>query len=168
MIPASFILDAMLHQEHWRGDQLEPGARIALYWPVAEAISSAARSRSEAAALVALGWHESRWASPVVSGHCSAMKAGERCDNLRARSPWQVHDWCRAAWSVPEDSLDALRESARCAVRRLRAMRERCVTRNHDELAGMFSGYRSGYCAGPPARRRAVTMRAVLANWRPS
>jgi len=168
VIPAHFILDAMLHQEHWRGDNLEPGARIALYWPVAEAVSAVARTKDEAAALVALGWHESRWASPVVSGHCSEMKTGERCDNLHARSPWQVHSWCRDAWTVPEDSLNALRASAKCAVRMLRAARSRCRMRGVDENFGMFSGYRSASCAWPPARRRVETLRAVLQSWRAS
>jgi hypothetical protein len=162
----STILAVMLAQPTWHGDLAEtPEQRADLLRPVAMAIELATEDTTEQAALVALGWHESRWARYVVSGHCSDGPSGVRCDNGQARHPWQLHrSACPSAWALAEDDPRALERSAACAVRLLRGARGRCRGMHPaGDWAGAFSGFaRGGQCTWAPAAGRARSMSAAL------
>jgi hypothetical protein len=155
------ILSVMLSQPTWYQDLDEtPEQRADLLRPVAVAIELATSDRTEQAALVALGWHESRWSRYVIEGRCVDGPKGARCDNGRARSPWQLHARsCPSAWRLAEDDPRALERSAACAVRLLRGARGRC----RDGWRGAFAGYaRGASCTWSPAEKRAGTMASVL------
>lgn len=160
------ILAVMLSLPPWYGDTWEsPEDRADFLRPVALAIELATEDTVEQAVLIALGYHESGYAGPVVLGRCADMPAGVRCDNGRARSPWQL--WARAcpsAWALAEDDPRALERSAACAVRLLRGARGRCRGMHPaGDVAGMFSGYaRGGQCTWAPAAGRARSMASVL------
>lgn len=160
------ILAVMLSQPTWHGDMAEtPEQRADLLRPVAMAIELATEDQTEQAALISLGWHESRFARYVIEGRCQDGPPGARCDNGRARSPWQL--WrrsCPSAWELAEDDPRAMERSAACAARLLRGARGRCRGMHPaGDLAGMFSGYaRGGRCTWGPAAGRAQSMGAVL------
>lgn len=162
----SAILAVMLAQPAWYQDAAEPPeARADLLRPVALAIELATEDRTEQAALVALGYHESAWARYVVEGRCADGPDGVRCDHGRARSPWQLHHRaCPGAWELAEDDPRALERSAACAARQLRGAKGRCRGLHPaGDTAGMFSGYaRSAVCTWAPGAARAMTMSAVL------
>lgn len=156
----AIILSAMMTLTPYYGDRFDtPEARRELYAPIAQAIALAARGDRElVAALIAQGWHESKWARPVIEGRCQEMPAGQRCDAGRARTPFQVHGWCRAAFRAPDGSGASLEAGARCAASMLRAGRARCRS-----WVGAFAGMRGGWsCESASATARASTMRQVL------
>lgn len=164
------ILLAMLSLTPWSGDKHEtPQQRRELYAPVAVAIAGAVRWDDElVAALIAQGWHETRFARYVLEGRCADGPADARCDWSRshkrplARGPWQVHGHCRAAWRHPEGSAASLAAEARCAASMLRSGRSRCRS-----WVGAFAGMRGGWaCSSPSAVARELTMRRVLARFR--
>lgn len=160
-LASATILSALLSlAPAWTDRDASAEERVALLEPVAEAIAAVARTPEDAAALTALAWHESRLARYVVEGRCSDGPRGARCDNGRARTPWQVHSWCRAAFSVAEP--ESLRAGAECALRHLHWAAHRCALQSLDVVQGMFSGYRSGSCAWSPAKERVATYRRVL------
>lgn len=160
------VLDRILHLPVWQHDaELSRDERARLLRPVAEAIAGAARSREEIAALVALGWHESRYARYVVEGRCDEGPPGLRCDmgrdgKPRARGPWQVWKWCRAAWALPAGTPASLRYEARCVVGAMRVAQARC----DEGWESAFAGLAGARCEWPPAKRRVWTMRQVLAR----
>lgn len=135
--------------------------------PVALAIVRAARTADEQAALVALGWHESRYARHVLEGRCADGPRGARCDpdadgRPRAAGPWQVWGWCSAAHGPPtQETLDA---GARCVLASLRSGLRACA---HvlSPWAGAFASLRGGRgsarCEWAPAGRRVETMQRV-------
>jgi len=154
------ILAVMLSQPTWYQDLAEtPEQRADLLRPVAMAIELATEDRTEQAALIALGYAESTWSRYVIEGRCSDGPAGARCDNGRARSPWQLHARaCPSAWELAEDDPRALERSAVCAVRLLRGARGRCRG-----WLGAFAGYaRGASCSWPGAKRRVESMGAAL------
>jgi len=160
------VLAAMLMMPMWHQDAHEtPSQREELLAPVALAVVSATEDRTEQAALVSLGWHESRWARYVLEGRCADGPDGARCDDGRARSPWQV--WavaCPSAHELPESHPVVVERAAVCAVRLLRAAKRRCAGRHPaGDWAGAFGGYGSGAaCLTPRSAERVPTMRTVL------
>ncbi len=118
-----------------------------------------ASSHELAAALIELGWKETKWARAVLEGHCERMPKGQQCDGGYARGPWQVHGWCSRGWALADGSYAALEEQGRCAVRLLQGRLAGC----RRGWEGAFSGYAGSSCAWPPARKRAEEMREVLA-----
>ncbi len=164
-VPA--ILAAMLAQPVWYQDVHEtPEQRADLLRPVAMAVALATEDRTEQAAMVALGWHESRWARYVIEGRCKDGPDGARCDSGRARSPWQVHRYglCRSAWTYAEDDPRTLELAAECAVRLLRGAKSRCRGLHPaGDWAGAFSQYGTGArCTRPKSAERVGTMQTVL------
>jgi len=157
---ADAVLAAMLSLPQYTGDRIvdPPAERARLYRPVAEAIAQVARSRADAAALIALGYAETAFARYVLDGHCYQGPAGARCDGGRARGAWQVWSWCRALWAGPENAPDRHVAGARCALQRLRAGRTACPAQGY---AGMLSHYGRGHCTWGPAKARAATMALV-------
>lgn len=90
------VLAVMLSlAQAWEDRAETPAQRAELLTPWADAIATEARSTDEAAALVAVSWHESggyaRW---VVEGRCHERP--KACDHGRAKGPFQVHGWCKA------------------------------------------------------------------------
>lgn len=129
---------------------------------IASAIVHASQgSRRRAAALLALGHHESNWARYVGDGCQDVPDGAPDCDRGKARSYWQVHrSVCPRAWG--DDSLDAY---ARCADRVFWRAVRRCRERSrHGEIAGGFSGYTGASCNWGLAAKRAKTYRLRLAK----
>lgn len=96
-IPFAAVLAVLLSFPTYpgdKGDSLEQ--RTALYTPVAMTIAAVAKTPESAAALIAIARHESHLARYVLEGRCHEGPVNERCDNGRARGPWQVHPWCPA------------------------------------------------------------------------
>ena len=147
------VLAAMLALGGYQPDAGMPiEERVTLYRPTVAAIVAAARTDEEAAALVALGWHESRFARYVLEDRCQDGPKGARCDEGRARGPWQVWGrWCRAVDRASE---------ARCALATLRLGKQRCASWEGGFAA--LAGHPS--CEWPGARKRVQTMRRVLAE----
>lgn len=140
------------------GVTLTPGVR-----DVAAVVESVTADQRERAMLVALGWHESRLAAYVLEGRCQDGPKGARCDAGRARGPWQVHRWCRAAWAAPDGSAEALRAGAVCALKALRHHGARCAGEARTVLDGAFSGYATGHaCAWRGSAARVQTTRRLL------
>jgi hypothetical protein len=157
----SAILLAMLAQPPYYADRHDPPeSRRQLYTPIAEAIGSAARGdRDVVSALLSHSWHETKWGRLIVTGQCRRMPKGQRCDEGRARTVFQVHGWCRGAFASPDGSRASLEAGARCAASMLRAGRARCRS-----WLGAFAGMRGSFaCTSPAAPARVATMRRVAA-----
>ena len=117
------ILAALLHGPVHHEDRGEGARALKLeqYDVIAAAISSAARTDVEAALLVAIGRHESRYSLRIHAGRCKPRE----CDRGRARGPWQTHRlwlspeaWARLLGSSPE-STRAAADHASDVVRRM-------------------------------------------------
>lgn len=155
----------MLALSHWHMDDVTPSDRRALYADTAESIALVATTPRETAALVSLGWSETRYAALVLAGRCAEMPVGVRCDNGRARGPWQLwRSACPAAWAQPDGSRESRLAEARCALRLWRGARLRCQGKHPaGDDAGAFAGYaRGGVCDWPAGAKRARTMSIAL------
>lgn len=163
------ILAVLLTFPQYAGDIYTDGHadRAKLLRPVALAIAAEAKTSTEAAALIALGYHETAFARYVLDGHCEQGPIGARCDGGRARGPWQVWSWCRGAWAHPAGPAGArasLRAEARCAVGLLRAARTRCAA---EGWPGVFAGYRRlASCRWSGATRRVATLHVAESRLR--
>ena len=109
-----------------------------------------------AAALLAVGDRESKFARYVWAGRCESGPEEARCDpsprsgRPRARTYWQLHRAaCPAAWAEEHGSFAETRAAARCASRLLVGAYYRCKTGH----AGAFAGY-AGNCGWAPLRAR--------------
>lgn len=134
----------------------------AAYW-----CTTYARSYDELAACVTLGTLESRWAIYVWQGRCSDGPVGERCDEGRARGPWQQHRAaCPALWRTEPGSPAAIQAGARCAVGLWRSARRRCRGRHpRGELAGGYAGYRGASCTWVGGPLNGVRARVKTHAW---
>ncbi len=121
--------------------------------------------RRIAAALLAIGHHESRFAEYVGAGCLVIPKGAPDCDAGRARSYYQL--WRRAclkAWAQVPGSRAELREGTECAARRLIGAYYRCRADNpKNPLFGAFSGFRSA-CRWEGAHSRVRTFSSYLAR----
>lgn len=116
-------------------------------------IEVAGNNRDMIAALIALGWHESRWSRFVFEDECEKGKPGERCDDGRARSPWQMHrDACPYYW---ESGL--LSDGAKCAFSLLRYGRSACGS-----YQGAFAVYAGQRCSWKGGIEREATRQRML------
>lgn len=150
-VSTAAILSAMLALPGHRLDAAElPEARAVRLRPHAEGIALAALTVEHAAALVAQGHHETRFASLVLEGRCSEMPVGERCDNGLSRGAFQVRSWCRATTPAGE---------AACALSQFRYGWARCgsVAGGYVALAGVRG------CEWSGAAERVRTFRRVVA-----
>ena len=165
------ILAALLAFQPHSTDTTETAdARRARLKVVAGAIEGAARATESyvpaaemAAALLALGWHESGYASRVQLGECHAMPPDQRCDGGRARGPWQA--WrvsCPVLWDLEQGSLEAVEAGAECAARYLAGAKTRCRSEATDEWAGAFSGYAGARCWWSGGVAREATRQRLL------
>lgn len=123
-------------------DLEEPEAdRLARLSLIADAIDAATDDYSERRALIALGWHESRFSSRVCEGH-------ETGDRGKAWGCWQ--SWER-------DRSGGIAGQASRAVSHLRRSGNYCRARGHRYWRGAFSLYATGrHCdwAGADVRVR--------------
>jgi hypothetical protein len=156
---AKTLLAILVALPPWYQDLDEPRlAREVRLEPVAIEIDRAAHSLRYhepveiAAALLTIGWHESRWARYVGEGRCMDGPPGARCDPHRgvprARSYWQVHrGTCPAAWAHEPGSHGELKAAARCAAVRWQGAYGRCRRRcEAGPIVGAFAGYKGADC----------------------
>lgn len=122
-----------------------------------------------AAALLALGHGESRFARYVGVGLCHTGPKGARCGldrrgRMRARTYWQIEKpACRELWQHEPGSFIEILSAARCASRLFVGAYYRCG----DDLRGAFAGYaKGGGCGWAPAARRARRMRRIESRLR--
>lgn len=160
-IPEASILRVLLAERPAHTDTETPEERKARLRLAAKAISAAAKNRHEAAALIAIGLHESRFAEFVSRG-CSLIPAtaGASCDNGRARSYWQM--WfraCPSGWAFERGDPAAVDAFALCAVKHWRFASRICAKRpNHGPIAAGFAGFRTTTrCDWEPSKKRAET-----------
>lgn len=154
VLNATKILAVLVAQPSYVGDRSEsPAAREELLRPVAEAIAEVARDDLEAAALISLGWHETKWSRAVLEGRCSDL-GRLACDRGKARGGWQVHAWCVATDVEGE---------ARCALRALRYGRAHCT----NGWLGAFAATRgTTSCTSREGAVRVHDMRIALERMR--
>lgn len=169
------VIQAMLSLPQYAGDRADtPEQRAELYRPVAQEIANVTRgNRTAAAALVTLGWFETRFARYVLSGNCASGPVGMRCDwdhrtkRPRARGAYQIWGWCTEAWKHPEGSQESLVAETRCAARMLSGAKRRCAGAHPaGPWAGAFSGYGGVSCIRPKASKRARRMAQIEARLR--
>lgn len=141
------LLAVLLALPVYMGDGESGESREARLDPWARAIAAEARTPDEAAALVAVGQLESRWAEYVTEGRCHEGPAGQRCDNGRAKGPYQLHGWCTAT--------DPRGQTA-CAARMLRWARSRCGSWER-----AFGAYASGGRCYAMPEREALRVRVL-------
>lgn len=130
-----------------------------------------------AAALVAIGWHESRYARRIHAGRCGPRECDAVADARgrvvwhRARSPWQVQLsgvvppalW-RAARGITPEATGAGAEAAALA---LSSARRKCGDRWQPWDVGAVSMYATGRrCRWHRAPERARMIRRILVDWR--
>jgi hypothetical protein len=166
---AEAILTVLLDYPVWSGDVGMTGEeRSAMLEPVAAAIVGAAGSPFEAAVLTATAWHECGLASYVLDDRCEDGPDGARCDNGRARGPWQIHKApCPALHELPLRSPERFDVGARCALRVWRGARYRCRGKHPaGDIAGAFSGYQGSPCTLENAVARERSAWAALARIR--
>lgn len=166
--PGPILAVLLSLQPHGTDAGEHPDARELRLAPVASAISGAARTLQEAAALIAQGQGETGFAAYVLEGRCHEGPRGARCDpdrqgRARARGPWQV--WrvaCPDAWELPVGHESLHREAA-CALRLLRAGRMRCQS-----WVGAFASLGGGArCSSPTAMAKDRSRQwAALQLWR--
>lgn len=123
--------------------------------------------RQLAAALITVGWHESRYSELVHQGRCSELPKGMQCDHGKARTVfqlWQVA--CPKAWEQEPGSVAELQQAAVCAARLLSNAYRMCATDDTpNNWAGAFSRYGRAYCRWPGGISRAATMARVLSKF---
>lgn len=160
------ILFALLTLPHFHADRHEsPQERFALLAPVAIAIAHAAHNPTEAALLIAVGFHESTYSRAVLSGNCAEL-GPHACDSGAARSAFQLHrSACPAAWLLPAGSPESLRVEADCAIKLLRFGASRCREHALTPWHGALATYAGAGCTWRGADTRMATTRKVLASW---
>jgi hypothetical protein len=153
------ITAVILSLPHYWADADEPkDERVMRSQYAADVIVEVAGdNRDMIAALIALGWHESRWSRYVYEDRCQDGKPGEQCDEGRAKSPWQMHkDACPGYWKS-----GLLSDGARCAHALLRYGRAVC-----GNWAGAFAVYAGQRCSWSGGIEREATRQRMLVKLR--
>lgn len=131
---------------------------------IARAISLEVPEKQWQAAVIALGWHESRYSLETHQG----TKLGDRGRSISVFQH-QRHGLTRAEWrDLAGTRLAATRRAVALTYERLKAARRWCGYHRGDwSIAGAFSLYGHGSrCDVPRLRARAETYRRVLARLR--
>jgi len=181
------LLSALLVLPRFSLDTESPAERIARMGQIAQVIDDATlratcagsyasaecrpvwlgSRRQLGAALIALGWHESKFAQAIGEGHCETLPVGMRCDRGRARGYFQL--WkvaCPVAWQEEHGSAAELRESSWCAARLLSSAYRFCSADiPADPWARAFGRYAGRTCAWAGGIGRVRTMRQVLSSF---
>lgn len=144
-----------------------PAVRAGRMDPIAYWCTQFAPTHDELAACLTIPKHETQLARYVQEGRCHDGPPGERCDEGRARGPWQLHRTvCPALWRTLPGSPEALREGARCAVRQWRYARLRCRGRHPGgDVQGAFAGYRGGASCSWTGGRNGTAARERTYGW---
>ena len=158
MIDSAIILAVLLQHHSWSDRHISHDVRARALTPVAEAIAEESSSPAEAARLIALGLHESRFAVSVVRDGCSGLPASA-CDHRRARGAWQLHTAaCSEAYEHRAGTEASIHAEARCAVKLMRGYMSSCREHGATPAEGAFSGYATGgLCHWRGAEERAKT-----------
>ncbi len=164
MSPATILLILLAHKP-WADRDVSNDVREEQLRPVAEAIAEVSRDRTDAAMLLALGWHESRFALAVVRHGCEGLPA-RACDRHHARGFAQLHEAaCVEAYDYPAGSVESIRAEARCALAKMRGYSVSCLPHNPSPLYAAFSGMALGHCAAwQGANERVLSVRRFAAE----
>lgn len=146
-------------------------ARRARLLPFAALVAALPPHR--AAAVLAVGYHESRFAAYVAHGCEDVPDGAAGCDRDRWGRPralgytqlWRVA--CPSAWKLPHNSPEQLAAIVTCTDKRLRHSLRRCRGQHPlGDVAGMFAGYRGIDCTweGKDMAKRVNTYHRVLAR----
>jgi hypothetical protein len=121
------------------------------------------RDRRElAAALIALGHFETKYAQYVGEGRCHDGPRGQRCDDGNARTYWQT--WavaCPDAWKASPGSREEVEAGAWCAARLLSGAYNFCKEPAGDGWARAFGRYGGRACGWDGGAERAKLMRKI-------
>lgn len=162
MVTKSLILATLLKLPQWHLDTISYEDRVKLLTPLAEVISSEAKTVDEAAALTAHTSKETNFAVLVLTGRCNEMPKGIDCDAGKARGPFQVHKHCVEAWRHTDGSIESYREGARCALRILRRGLKSC-----GNWTGAFAAMRGmPVCTSARAPAYVAQQQQVLTWWK--
>lgn len=154
------VLAILLSLTPYKLDNETPTERKARLTVVADAIAKASKTPNDAAMLLALGWHESKFAEYVGNDRCEAVKWA--CDAGKARGYWQSHKLtCPKYWALPKRHPEATQAAAQCAVRRLRGFGVTCSRRGHDAASGSFAGWAGRGCKWSGSAERVTTFRRM-------
>jgi hypothetical protein len=124
--------------------------------------------RDLAAAVISLGFYETRYAQAVSEGKCHTLPKGMRCDNGKALGFWQ--QWvaaCPEAWAAERGSEAERRAGAWCAARLLANHYNYCrtLTGSIDPWIAAYSMYGGQGCkAWPGAEKRRLLLTKVLSK----
>jgi hypothetical protein len=163
-VPVLIVLQSLTP---WRGDRgVHSNERDAGLREQAEAFTTVTDRVDELAILTAYGWHETKYATQIMLGHCDRMPAGERCDKLRARGVLSIHPWCQKAWALPDGSLESKIEEARCALRIIRYGKQHCRNSALSPVHGAFAALAGRPCNWVGREDRVKTYRTVLERLR--
>ena len=164
-VSAAAVMTVLLAHKPWLDRDMSTTEREHVLQPVAEAIADVSRNELDAAVLLSLGWHETKFASLVLTGRCREMPEGQRCDSGKARGVWSLHaEACRDAWALAAGSVESVRAEARCALRLLRFHAYRCREHSISPLFGAFSGYSGAGCHWGQAEQRVATVQRFAAE----
>ena len=121
------------------------------------------KSRDLLAAMIALGYHETRYSQAVQEGRCDELPKGMQCDHGHARGLWQQWETaCPEMWKTAPGSAEELEASAWCAATLLSRSYVVCSSDGEgDAWAGAFGRYGARGCSWPGGKSRAATMRRV-------
>jgi hypothetical protein len=160
MIPVASVIAALAILPVHYEDRSNPFKGAQLY-TVAQAVASVSRDRDEAAFLIALGWHETKFSFRVHHGLCREFE----CDKGRAQSVWQIwkHSRSTEEWhGFVGISLDATKAAAGAALGHVR-FAQRVCRGEPDPIVATFRAYNGSGCRMPiPGERdRVATFRRV-------
>lgn len=161
MISIALVSAALADLPVYHEDRANPYKGAQLY-TVAQAVASVSRTREEAAYLLAIGWHETKFSYRIQLGICRAFE----CDHGRALSPWQLHQNGRseAEWhGFVGLTVDATAAAAGAALGHVRYAQRVCRD-EPDPVLATFRAYAGRGCrsALPGERERVATFQAVM------
>lgn len=118
------------------------------------------------AGVLAIVEHESHSAAYVAEGRCHEGKPGERCDDGKARTVFQLHQQaCPAVWNTDPGSDAEMRAGAYCAARLLAGAVRFCSEPgqplNWTGAYGRYAGLGCGWVGG--TKRAATRLRLLVA-----
>lgn len=164
MIEAATVAAWLLAHPAWIDRDLTREEREPIVLRYAEAAVTETRSVVELQMLLAHGYAETKFAALVLTGKCSEMPAGQRCDNGKARGAYSLHEAaCPEAYRWPAASVESIRAETRCAVSLLHFHAHRCREHTLTPLMAAFAGM-GGTCHSNRAGERVMLMRRIGAE----
>jgi hypothetical protein len=160
MIPLASVAAALAILPVNHEDSANPFKGAQLY-TIAQAVAAASRDRDEAAFLLAIGYHETKFSFRVHLGICRAFE----CDHGDALSSWQMHQNGRSTeeWhGFVGLSFDNTKAAASAALGHVR-FAQRVCRGEPDPIVATFRAYNGSGCrmSIPGERDRVTTFRRV-------